>query len=120
MASGEGCGVLKTEGVWWAILKVRQALGTFVRHAGVGLTNDGAEWAIRPAVLWRKGSFGTQSLKRSRFVATMITVVATLKQQHRPVLDYVTAACEGALWGEPTPSLLSTVHELEHVIHPTA
>jgi len=35
-----------------------------------------------------------------------MTVVATLKQQKRNVLDYLTAAHEAALRGEPTPSLL--------------
>ena len=44
----------------------------------------------------------------SRFVEAMMTVVATLKQQHRNVLDYLTAACEAALRGEAAPSLLPT------------
>jgi len=35
-----------------------------------------------------------------------MTVVATLKQQKRNVLDYLTAAHEAALRGEPAPSLL--------------
>ncbi len=62
--------------------------------------------AIRPGVLWRKGSFGTQSEEGSRFVESMMTVVATLHQQQRHVLDYLTAACEAALRGEAAPSLL--------------
>jgi len=57
-----------------------------------------AERAIRPGVLWRKRSFGTRA-QRLPFVEAMMTVVATLKQQHRNVLDYVTAACEAALCG---------------------
>jgi hypothetical protein len=36
----------------------------------------------------------------------MMTVVATLKQQKRNVLDYLTAAHEAALRGEAAPSLL--------------
>jgi hypothetical protein len=76
--------------------------------------------AIRPGVLWRKGSLGTQSPAGSRFVEAMMTVVATLKQQHRNVLDYVTAACEAALWGEPAPSLLPTLETLNQVICPAA
>jgi hypothetical protein len=36
----------------------------------------------------------------------MMTVVATLKQQKRNVLDYLAAAHEAALRGEPAPSLL--------------
>jgi transposase len=34
------------------------ALWTFARVEGVEPTNNGAERALRPAVLWRKGSFG--------------------------------------------------------------
>ena len=79
-----------------------------------------AERSIRPGVQWRKGSFGTQSEDGSRFVESMMTVVATLKQQHRNVLDYVTAACEAALWGGPAPSLLPTLEPLNQVICPAA
>src|SRR5262250_2494268 len=62
--------------------------------------------SIRPGVLWRKGSFGTQSAAGSCFVESMMTVVATLKQQQRSALEYLTAACEAALRGEAAPSLL--------------
>jgi transposase len=102
------------------MLKLRQALWTFVRHEGVEPTNNAAERAIRPGVLWRKGSFGTQSPEGSRFVETMMTVVATLTQQHRNSLDYVTAACAAALWGEPAPSLLPTIDDLKQAMHPAA
>jgi transposase len=57
-------------------------------------------------VQWRKVSFGTQSEDGSRFVESMMTVVATLKQQKRNVLDYLAASHEAALRGEPAPSLL--------------
>lgn len=64
--------------------------------------------ALRPGVLWRKGSVGTQSAQGARFVEAMMTVVATLKQPHRHPLDYLTAACEATLWDEAAPSLLPT------------
>jgi transposase len=118
--AGQRCGVPKTEGTCRAILKLRQALWTFVRHEGVEPTNNAAERAIRPGVLWRKGSFGTQSAEGSRFVEVMMTVVATLKQQHRKVLEYVTAACEAALCGQPAPSLLPTPEALEQLMRPAA
>jgi hypothetical protein len=82
---------------------VRQARWTFVRHEGVGPTNNAAERTIRPGLLWRKGSFGAQSADGFRFVEAMMTVVATLKQQPN-VLDYLTAACQAALCGEAAPS----------------
>ena len=106
LEAGSQCGVAKTEGTCREILKRRQALWTFVQVAGVEPTNNTAERAIRPGVQWRKGSFGTQSEAGSRFVESMMTVVATLKHQKRNVLDYLTAAHEAALHGEAAPSLL--------------
>jgi transposase len=120
LEAGQTCGVPKTEGTCRDILKRRQALWTFVRHAGVEPTNNAAERAIRPGVLWRKGSFGTHSPEGSRFVEAMMTVVATLKQQHRHVLDYVTATCEAVLQGDPAPSLLPTLDHLHDLMHPAA
>jgi len=38
----------------------------------------------------------------------MMTMVATLKQQQRNVLAYLTAACEAALCRTAAPSLLPT------------
>ena len=57
LEAGQTCGVPKTEGTCRELLKLRQALWTFVRHEGVEPTNNAAERAIRPGVLWRKGSF---------------------------------------------------------------
>jgi transposase len=120
LEAGQTCGVPKTEGVCREILKRRQALWTFVRHEEVEPTNNAAERAIRPGVLWRKGSFGTHSPEGSRFVEAMMTVVATLKQQHRSVLGYLTTACEAALRGEPAPSLLPTLDQLTERMCPAA
>ena len=106
LEAGSRCGVPKTAGICRNILKRRQALWTFVQVEGVEPTNNMAERSIRPGVLWRKGSFGTQSAEGSRFVESMMTVVATLKQQQRSVLEYLTTACEAALRGEAAPSLL--------------
>ena len=111
---GSQCGEAKTAGTCQALWKQRQALWTFVQVAGVEPTNNAAERAIRPGVLWRKGSFGTQSEAGSRFVASMMTVVTTLQQQQRPVLAYLTAAHAAALRGEAAPSLLPTSVQQAH------
>jgi hypothetical protein len=50
----------------------------------------------------------------------MMTVVATLKPQHRHVLDYITAACEAALCGALAPSLLPTPADIEQGLRPAA
>src|SRR2546427_1982669 len=112
LEAGSQCGVPKTEGTCREILKRHEALWTFVQVEGVEPTNNTAERSIRPGVQWRKGSFGTQSEEGSRFVESMMTVVATLKQQKRNVLAYLTAAHEAALRGEAAPSLLPA-HKME-------
>jgi transposase len=106
LEAGSRSGVPKTAGTCQDILKRREALWTFVQVTGVEPTNNVAERSIRPGVLWRKRSFGTQSEAGSRFVESMMTVVSTLKQQQRNVLAYLTEACAAALRGEAAPSLL--------------
>src|SRR4029434_10586951 len=61
LEAGHTCGVPTTEGTGRELRKWRPALWTFVRHDGVEPTNNAAERAIRPGVLWRQGSVGTQS-----------------------------------------------------------
>jgi hypothetical protein len=70
-----------------------------------------AERAVRPAVIWRRTSFGSQSQTGSEFVARMMTVVTSLKAQQRDVLDFLTQACRAARFGQPPPSLLPTTPE---------
>jgi len=106
LEAGQHCGVSQTAGTCQALLQQRAALWTFVQVPGVEPTNNAAERAIRPGVLWRKGSFGTHSEAGSSFVASMMTVVTTLKQQQRPVLPYLTAVHEAAVRGATAPSLL--------------
>jgi transposase len=99
------------------LLKVEQALWLFVRVAGVEPTNNAAERALRPAVIWRRTSLGTQSALGSQFVARLLTVTLTLRAQQRSVLEYLAAACEAARPGMPTPSLLPDLPLLEQEHH---
>jgi len=88
------------------LLKLEAALWTFVAVESLEPTNNLAERGLRRAVLWRRRSFGTQSEAGSEFVARILTVVTSLRQQQRDVLDYLTAACEAAIRADPPPSLL--------------
>ncbi len=85
----------------------------FVHVRGVEPTNNAAERALRPAVIWRRTSLGTQSALGSQFVVRLLTVTLTLRSQHRNVLAYLTTACEAARQGEPAPSLLPDLSLLE-------
>ncbi len=103
---GQASGHYKAIGLCDTLLKQWPALWTFLTVAGVEPTNNRAEQALRPAVLWRKGSFGTRCAAGNRFVERLLSVAATCKQQDRSLLAYVTAVCTAAQAGYPIPSLL--------------
>lgn len=87
------------------ILKLEQALWTFVEQEGIEPTNNAAERALRRCVIWRRRSFGTQSESGSQFVERIMSAVMTLRQQKRDVLDYLVTACHANLLGQSVPSL---------------
>jgi transposase len=93
LRAGEQCDQEKTKRTCRNILKLERSLWTFVRMEGIEPTNNNAERPLRRAVLWRRKSFGTQSESGSRFVERILTVVTTLRQQRRDVLDYLTVVC---------------------------
>jgi transposase len=82
-------------------------LWTLVRLAGVEPTNNAAERAICPKMLWHKGSHGTRSIRGSRFVEAMMQVVATLHEQHCNLFHYLTTACKAMQQDETVSSLLA-------------
>ena len=106
LETGQQCGCDKTANFCTAVLKLWPALWTFVTVPGVEPTNNAAEQALRPAVLWRKGSFGTQSAAGNRFVERLLSVAATCRQQDRSLLAYLIAVCTAVQTGHPIPSLL--------------
>jgi transposase len=57
-------------------------------------------------VLWRKGSFGSDSEAGSRFAEQLLTMAASCRRQGRPLLAFLVAAGEAALQGTAAPSLL--------------
>src|SRR5207248_295255 len=97
---GKAAGLCRELRKWW------RALWTFARVDGVEPTNNMSERARRPAVLWRKGSFGSDSAAGSRFAERLLTVVASCRQQKRHLLDFLVAAGDAALRGTAAPSLL--------------
>ena len=87
----------------------RDWLWTFLDGDGVEPTNNASERALRPAVIWRKLSFGTQSAQGSRFVETILTVVETCHRRSRNAFEYLAAALQAHFAGQSTPSLLAGV-----------
>ena len=70
-------------------------LWTFARVEGVPPTNNLAERRLRPAVLWRKNSFGSHSAAGSRFAERMMTIAQTLRLRGAGVLHALERAIRG-------------------------
>ncbi|WPB80904.1 IS66 family transposase [Archangium violaceum] len=100
------CAEEKTAGTAAKILQLEEAMWTFVHVEGLEPTNNFAERLIRPCVMYRKTSFGTQSPEGSRFVERILTAVTTLDLQQRNVLEYLTDLLYAHRRGLPLPSLL--------------
>lgn len=88
------------------LLKVEKHMWLFVRRENIEPTNNFAEQAVRHAVIWRKTSMGSQSVKGSEYVARMMTVVMTLRKQKRDVLEFMTQTIDNARNNIEPPSLL--------------
>ena len=97
----------KTKRFCRRLLKVYTALWTFAAEEGVEPTNNHAERMVRPAVLWRKGSFGNHSEAGCRFTERILTTVQTLHLQNRPVLEYLRHAISAHRAGAQAPALLA-------------
>ena len=106
LEEGSRCSCAKTAATCFEILKVEEGLWAFTRVRGIDPTNNAAERALRHAVIWRRISGGTDSVKGSKFVERMLTVVATCRQQGGNVLDYLTSCFEASRCGQDIPSLL--------------
>jgi len=108
LARGVACGTGPIPGLAAELQACWPALWTFVTVPGVEPTNNAAERGLRPAVLRRKGSFGTQSDAGSRFVERLLTVSATCQQQQRPLFPFLVDALTAQQRGHPAPLLLPT------------
>ncbi len=103
---GEFSGNTRLIGMCRELYSHREWLWTFVDIQGIEPTNNAAERALRPAVIYRKLSFGTQSESGSRFIERMLTVSETCRLQGRSIFAYLTAAVQAHFHHRPAPSLL--------------
>jgi len=103
---GEEHGSTKTRALCRDLRERWPSLWTWLDVEGGEPTNNAAERALRPAVLWRKSSFGHQSETGEQFVERMLTAVTTLRLQSRNLWRYLVEACEASRRGATAPSLL--------------
>lgn len=106
LEEGTGLSSKKVSGMCREMLKLKAGLFTFIDIERVEPTNNAAERGIRFAVLMRKGCFGSDSAKGSRFIERFLTARATLRNQKRDLYTFLKDACAAALQGTPAPSLL--------------
>ena len=103
---GRGCADSATAAFCVNLLEWEESLWTFVRVEGVEPTNNHIERQQRPAVLWRKNSFGCHSAEGCRFVERMLTVVQTLRLRKESVLGFLHQSVLALRAGRPAPKLL--------------
>lgn len=87
------------------LLKHEDCLWVFSHLEGVEPTNNAAEQALRPAVIWRKTCFGTQSERGQRFVERMLSVSASCAKSGRNLFDFVSESLAAHWYGQPFPTL---------------
>jgi len=103
---GKFSGNAKLIGFCEELYNRREHLWTFTREPGIEPTNNTAERALRPAVIYRKLSFGTQSASGSRYLERLLSVSETCRLQNRNAYQYLIEAMEAKFAGKAAPSLL--------------
>jgi transposase len=103
---GAASGDKRVAGFCRNLLKLWPSLWTFLVEP-VEPTNNAAERAVRAAVLWRKGCFGSQSDAGMRYVERILTITATCRQQQIHPLDFVCRAISAFRHSAPPPQLLT-------------
>ena len=83
------------------LLKDESMLWTFRRYPNVPLTNNAAERAVRPYVIWRKTSFFSQSARGDRFRERILSVTESCKRLRVPAYDFLRQVCEQGIQNQP-------------------
>jgi len=75
-------------------------LWTFLQDRAIPMTNNEAERAIRPYVIWRKTSFFSQSARGDQFRPIILTLTETCKRLGMGVYGLLRKVCEQGLRGD--------------------
>lgn len=102
---GTYCGHDKTARTCKNILDYSNSLWHFFEMKNVPPTNNHAEQQLRPLVISKKLTFGTQSDRGSRFIERIFTVVMTCKQQSRDIFAFLVEAVKKYFLGEKSQFL---------------
>lgn len=89
-----------------SLLKHWNGLFTFLEHEGVEPTNNSAERGGRPAVQWRKISFGNQSDEGELLTARLLTAERSCILQGRNPFQFLLESVVAHRNGLPGPALI--------------
>lgn len=106
LQEGSACAEARTARTCRRILKLREALWTFVSTPGVEPTNNLSERSLRHYVVWRKICYGVQSGRGSLYMERMMSVVGCCKLQGRNLLDFLTQSVRAHCGLGAAPSLV--------------
>jgi len=84
-----------------ALLDDEPMLWRFLETPGIDLTNNTAERALRPYVIWRKTSFFTQSERGNRFRARVMTVTESCRRLNLCAYSLLRQVCDQGLRKQP-------------------
>jgi len=93
----------KSQALCCGLLDRFATLWTFLEQEGVEPTNNLAERGLRPFVIARKLSNGSQSEWGIKYSERIMTVVCTLKQRAGNVFEYLTRVFYSRLEKGPAP-----------------
>lgn len=105
---GAHCQHEKTSRTCKNILDCAESLWQFFESPDVPPTNNHAERQLRPLVISKKLTFGTQSDRGSRFIERIFSVTATCKQHSCDVFGFIQDAIQKYFAGE-MPTFFVTI-----------
>ena len=92
------------------LLKVEPMLWRFLASPGLDLTNNAAERALRPYVIWRKTSFFSQSGRGDQFRSRVMTVAESCRRLGLCAYALLRQVCEQGIRKEPVSIRLPIDH----------
>jgi transposase len=98
----------KTTALCNDLLSRFEELWIFLFQENVEPTNNLAERSLRPAVIYRKLTGGTQSEWGMAFIERLLTVVCTFRQRARNVFTFLIGTFHAYIFGGPAPPVFTT------------
>ena len=83
------------------LLKDEEMCWTFLKALYIPLTNNLAERAIRPYVIWRKLSYASQSFQGDQFRPMILSIIGTARCLGIRTSDFLRTLCNEGLRGDP-------------------